>query len=71
MRAAAMSYGGDAAGAYRKMVLEQQIAVDTEGGIHPVGDLFDYNGPTLMRDPHPVRRNIPRGTTIAAYDGTR
>ena len=42
-------HGGRAGRVYRKLVLEQQIAVDAEGGIHyPVGDLFDYNGPTLM-----------------------
>jgi len=42
-------HGGRAGRVYRRLVLEQQIAVDAEGGIHyPVGDLFDYNGPTLM-----------------------
>src|SRR5712664_2958232 len=42
-------HGGRAGRVYRSLVLEQQIAVDAEGGIHyPVGDLFDYNGPTLM-----------------------
>ena len=42
-------HGGRAGRIYRRMVLEKQVAVDTEGGIHyPVGDLFDYNGPTLM-----------------------
>jgi predicted Zn-dependent peptidase len=42
-------HGGRAGRVYRRLVLERQIAVDAEGGIHyPVGDLFDYNGPTLM-----------------------
>jgi len=42
-------YGGRAGRVYRKLVLEQQIAVDTAGGInYPVGDLFDYNGPALL-----------------------
>jgi zinc protease len=42
-------HGGRAGRVYRRLVLEKQIAVDAEGGIHyPVGDLFDYNGPTLM-----------------------
>src|SRR5258705_354816 len=42
-------HGGRAGRVFRRLVLEQQIAVDAEGGIHyPVGDLFDYNGPTLM-----------------------
>jgi len=34
-------HGGRAGRVYRSLVLEQQIAVDAEGGIHyPVGDLF-------------------------------
>jgi predicted Zn-dependent peptidase len=42
-------HGGRAGRVYRQLVLEQQIAVDTAGGIqYPVGDLFDYNGPTLL-----------------------
>jgi zinc protease len=42
-------HGGRAGRVFRRLVLEKQIAVDAEGGIHyPVGDLFDYNGPTLM-----------------------
>src|SRR6266704_2098028 len=42
-------HGGRAGRVYRRLVLEQQIAVDTAGGIHyPVGDLFDYTGPTLL-----------------------
>jgi len=40
---------GETSAAYRRLVLEKQVAVDTEGGIqYPVGNLFDYNGPTLM-----------------------
>jgi len=42
-------HGGRAGRVYRNLVLEKQVAVDTAGGIHyPVGDLFDYNGPTLL-----------------------
>jgi predicted Zn-dependent peptidase len=42
-------HGGRAGRVYRRLVLEKQIAVDVDGGIHfPVGDIFDYNGPTLM-----------------------
>jgi predicted Zn-dependent peptidase len=43
--------------------------VDAEGGIHyPVGDLFDYNGPTLMvtRILHKPEYSVDQ--TIAAYD---
>ncbi len=42
-------HGGRAGRIYRRLVLEKQVAVDTEGGIHyPLGDVFDYNGPTQM-----------------------
>ena len=42
-------HGGRVGRVYRRLVLEKQVAVDTEGGIqYPVGDVFDYNGPTLM-----------------------
>ena len=62
-------HGGRAGRVYRKLVLEQQIAVDAEGGVHyPVGDLFDYNGPTLMvtRIMHKPEHSAEE--TIAAYD---
>ncbi len=42
-------YGGRAGRVHRQLVLEKQVAVDTEGGIHyPMGDIFDYNGPVQM-----------------------
>lgn len=42
-------HGGRAGRVYRQLVLEKQLAVETEGGIHyPMGDVFDYNGPMLM-----------------------
>src|ERR1700688_461445 len=62
-------HGGRAGRVYRQLVLEQQVAVDTGGGIqYPVGDLFDYNGPTLLvtRILHKPEYSADR--TIAAYD---
>ena len=42
-------HGGRAGRVHRQLVLEKQVAVDTEGGIHyPMGDIFDYNGPVQM-----------------------
>ncbi len=42
-------HGGRAGRIYRRLVLEKQVAVDTEGGVHyPLGDVFDSNGPTQM-----------------------
>jgi predicted Zn-dependent peptidase len=54
---------------YRRLVLEEQIAVDAEGGIHyPVGDLFDYNGPTLMVTRLLHKPEYSADDTIAAYE---
>lgn len=62
-------HGGRAGRVYRRLVLEQQIAVDAEGGIHyPVGDLFDYNGPTLMVTRIMHKPEHTAEETIAAYD---
>ena len=62
-------HGGRAGRVYRRLVLEQQIAVDAEGGIHyPVGDLFDYNGPTLMVTRLLHKPEFSADQTIAAYD---
>ncbi len=62
-------HGGRAGRIYRTLVLEKQVAVDTEGGIHyPMGDVFDYNGPMLMttRILHPP--NLSSDAVLAEYD---
>jgi zinc protease len=63
-------HGGRAGRVYRQLVLEQQIAVDASGGIHyPVGDLFDYNGPTLMVSRMLYKPEVSDDEALAAYDG--
>ncbi len=62
-------HGGRAGRVYRQLVLEQQIAVDTGGGIHyPVGDLFDYNGPTLLVSRILHKPGCSSAQALAAYD---
>ena len=62
-------HGGRAGRVYRQLVLEQQIAVDTAGGIHyPVGDLFDYNGPTLLVSRLLYKPEYSAEQALAAYD---
>jgi len=62
-------HGGRAGRVYRSLVLEKQIAVDAEGGIHyPVGDLFDYNGPTLMVTRLLHKPEYSADQTLVAYD---
>jgi len=62
-------HGGRAGRVHRELVLEQQIAVDTGGGIqYPVGDLFDYDGPTLMVSRLFYKPEYSSDQTLAAYD---
>ena len=62
-------HGGRAGRVYRRLVQEQQIAVDTGGGIHyPVGDLFDYNGPTLLVSRMLYKPEYSPEQMLAAYD---
>jgi zinc protease len=62
-------YGGRAGRVYRQLVQEQQIAVDTGGGIHyPVGDLFDYNGPTLLVSRMLHKPEYSAAQALAAHD---
>lgn len=62
-------HGGRAGRIYRALVLEKQIAVDSEGGIHyPMGDLFDYNGPMLVVTRILHKPEFTADHTIAAFD---
>jgi zinc protease len=62
-------HGGRAGRVYRELVLEKQIAVDAEGGLHfPSGDLFDYDGPMLMTTRILHRPDTTPESTLAAYD---
>jgi zinc protease len=62
-------HGGRAGRIYRRLVLERQIAVEAAGGIHfPSGDLFDYNGPTLMVTSIYHKPEYSDSQTIAAFD---
>ncbi len=62
-------HGGRAGRVYRKLVQEQQIAVDTGGGIqYPTGDLFDYNGPTLLVSRLLYKPEHSPEQALAAYD---
>ena len=62
-------HGGRAGRIYRRLVLEKQIAVDTEGGIHyPMGDVFDYNGPMLMTSRILYRPDVAPEATLSEYD---
>jgi predicted Zn-dependent peptidase len=62
-------HGGRAGRVYRRLVLEQQIAVDAAGGIHyPIGDVFDYNGPARLVTRFLYKPEYPAAQALAAYD---
>jgi predicted Zn-dependent peptidase len=62
-------HGGRAGRVYHELVLEQQLAVDAEGGIHyDSGDLLDYCGPMLMTTRILHRPDIPAAKLLAALD---
>jgi len=62
-------HGGRAGRVYRQLVLEKQVAVDTEGAIHyPMGDVFDYNGPTLMVTRILHKPEFTADQTLAEFD---
>jgi predicted Zn-dependent peptidase len=62
-------HGGRAGRVYRELVLEKQIAVDTDGGInYASGDLFDYDGPMLMTTRILHRPDFTPESVLAAYD---
>ena len=57
-------HGGRAGRVYRQLVLEKQIAVETDGGF----DAFDTNGPTQMTTRIFHRPEYSADQTIAAFD---
>jgi len=62
-------HGGRAGRLFRRLIAERQIAIEISGGInYPVGDLFDYNGPTLTTTVIYHKPEHSADQTIAAYD---
>jgi predicted Zn-dependent peptidase len=63
-------HGGRAGHLYRTLVLEKQVAVDASGGInYGSGDVFDYNGPTLMTTTVYYKPEFTPEQALAAFDG--
>jgi len=58
-------HGGRAGRIHRQLVLEKQIAVETDGG---VDDLFGYNGPTQMTTKILHKPEHPSEAALAAFD---
>jgi len=66
---AGLLHNGQASILYQTLVKEKQVAASVAGGMNwPLGNPFEYNGPTLMTSfiVHP--QNVSEDQVLAAYD---
>ena len=63
-------HNGDASQLYQVLVKQKQVAASVAGGVNwPLGNPFEYNGPTLMTSFIEYPQNISEEQLLAAYDG--
>jgi zinc protease len=64
-------HNGEASLLYQHLVKEKQVAVSVDGGANwPLGNPFEYNGPTLMTTFLVEPEGTPPAKVLAAYDET-
>jgi zinc protease len=64
-------HNGEASLLYQHLVKEKQVAVSVDGGANwPLGNPFEYNGPTLMTTFLVEPQGTPSAKVLAAYDET-
>jgi zinc protease len=64
-------HNGDASLLYQHLVKEKQVSVSVDGGANwPLGNPFEYNGPTLMTTLLIDPAGTPAAKALAAYDET-
>jgi zinc protease len=62
-------HNGEASLLYQHLVKEKQVAVSVDGGVNwPLGNPFEYNGPTLMTTFLIEPKGTPADKVLAAYD---
>ncbi len=62
-------HNGQASVFYQALVKDKQVAVSVDGGENwPLGNAFEYNGPTLMTSFVVYPQNITQDQLLAAYD---
>ena len=67
---AELLHNGQASILYQALVKEKQVAVSVEGGMNwPLGNAFEYNGPTLMTSFIVYPPTVREDQLLAAYDG--
>ncbi len=63
-------HNGEASLLYQSLVKQKQVALSVNGGTNwPLGDPFEYNGPTLMTSFIVYPPNLTEDRVMAAYDG--
>jgi zinc protease len=63
-------HNGEASILYQSLVKDKQVAVQVVGGDNwPLGNAFEYNGPTLMTSFIQYPPNVTEQQLLAAYDG--
>jgi zinc protease len=64
-------HNGQASRLYQALVKEKQVALSVDGGVNwPLGNPFEYNGPTLMVSFIVYSPNVTEDQVLAAYDAT-
>ncbi len=62
-------HNGQASLLYQRLVKEKQIAISVDGGVNwPLGNPFEYNGPTLMTSFVVAPANTKEEDLVAAFD---
>ncbi|HEV2493363.1 MAG TPA: pitrilysin family protein [Terriglobia bacterium] len=63
-------HNGQASLLYQALVKEKKVALSVDGGLNwPLGNPFEYNGPTLMASFVVYPPNVTEDGVLAAYDG--
>jgi len=62
-------HNGQASRLYQTLVKEKEVAIEVTGGMNwPLGNPFEYDGPTLMTSLIFYPPNVKDGALLAAYD---
>ena len=62
-------HNGEASRLYQELVKEKKVALQVSGGVNwPLGNPFEYNGPTLMTSFIVYPTNVTEGDLMTAYD---
>ncbi len=64
-----LMHNGEASLLYQALVKEKKVALSVDGGVNwPLGNAFEYNGPTLMTSFMAYPPNVTEDDLLKAYD---